>query len=135
MNALLNVHECALEMVLIICTRFMFQVSNCLWELDVTVLVIDMKHAVKRNEEFCCCDDNDNKCRSSLTELMTCKKDCDMVFNVTVSPCTESTSSGLCSIITEGITNAEKFGDKGYYFIFRFTTTSQANNVRNVPLL
>ena len=104
--------------------------SNCLWTLDVTVVVIDMKHAEKRNGEFCCCDDDyDKNCKKSLSELGMCTEGkCDLLLNVTVSPCTESTSSGPCSIITEGITNAEKFGD--YRYVFYFTTISQANKVR-----
>ena len=49
------------------------QVSNCLWTLDVTVLVIDMKHAEQRNGQFCCCDEEDT-CAANLTDLGTCEK-------------------------------------------------------------
>ena len=102
--------------------------SECLWTLDVTVLVIDMKNAAKAYGEFSCCDKG--KCAKSLSELGTCGEGrCDLLLSVTVSPCTESTSSAPCSVFTEGIKNAEMFGDYGYYFIFHFTTTSQASNV------
>ena len=108
---------------------FSFQVSNCLWTLNVTVLVIDMKHVEKRNEEFCCCDIKDTYCENSLSELGTCKAGkCDIFFNVTVSPCTESMSPGPCSISTDEEMDAEMFGGIGYLFLF--TTTAQANNVR-----
>ena len=106
----------------------LFQVSNCLWTLDVTVLVIDIKHAEKKNGQFCCCDDNE--CEDKLNDLDTCMEKCDLVFNVTVSPCTESSISGPCSLFTDQINNAKKFGDNGYYFIFHFTTSSQAKIVR-----
>ena len=108
------------------CVGFSFQVSNCLWTLDVTVLVIDMKHVEKTFGEFCCCDTSE--CADSLIELGACEARCDLLLNVTISPCTESTNPGSCSVITDGITNAQKFGDYGYFFYF--TTTSQANNVR-----
>ena len=103
--------------------------SICLWTLDVTLLVIDMKRAAKRNGKFYCCDDYDNHCKDNLYELETCTKaECDLLLNVTVSPCTESTSSGPCSVFTDEIHDAENFGDYGLFF--HFTTTSQANIVR-----
>ena len=106
---------------------FSFQVSNCLWTLDVTVLVIDMKHAEKRTGQFCCCDKD--KCEDSLSELGTCNEgECDIVFSVTVSPCTESSSPWPCSVSTVEVKNAENVGNYGYFF--HFTTTAQANNVR-----
>ena len=109
--------------------------SNCLWTLNVTVLVIDMKHAKKRNyERFCCCDDINKDCENSLSELGTCEAgNCDIIFNVTVSPCTESTNPGPCSISTDEEMDAETFGGIGYLFVF--TTTAQANNVREYVFL
>ena len=93
------------------------------------MFVIDMKHAEKRNEQFCCCDDSYDPCENSLSDLGKCKeRKCDVLLKVIVSPCTENTSSGPCSIFTEGITNAEMFGEYGYFF--HFTATSQANKVR-----
>ena len=109
-----------------------FQVSNCLWILDVTVLVIDMKHAEMRNGKFCCCDKN--KCGNSLSELGMCEEgNCDLLLSATFSPCIESTSPAPCSVFTEVIPNAENFGDYSYFF--NFTTTSQANNVRKCYVL
>ena len=106
---------------------FSFQVANCQWTLDVTVLVTDLKHAEKRNEQFCCCDKD--KCVDSLSELGTCVEgECDIVITVTVSPCSESSSPWPCSVSTVEVKNAENFGDYGYFF--HFTTTAQANNVR-----
>ena len=106
--------------------RFM-QVSNCLWTLDVTVVVIDMKHAAKRNGQFCCCDNSYDPCQNSISELGTCKEGkCDLVLNVTVSPCTEITSPGPCSIFTDEIKNAQ-VGDYGFFF--HFTMSSKANIV------
>ena len=103
--------------------------SNCLWTLDVTLLVIDMKHAEKTNGHLCCCDVYDKHCVDSLSELGTCEEgNCDRLFNVIVSPCTESTSSGPCSVFTDEIKDANNIGDYGLFF--HFTTTSQANNVR-----
>ena len=111
------------------CDGVSFQVSNCLWMLNVTVLVIDMKHAEKRNEEFCCCDIKDTYCENSLIELGMCKVGkCEIFFNVTISSCTESTSPGPCYLSSDEEMDAEKFGDIGYLFLF--TTTEQANNVR-----
>ena len=90
-----------------------------------------MKHAEKRNGRFCCCDAYDKYCEDSLYELGMCEEGkCDISLHVTVSPCTESSSSGPCSVFTDEIKDANKFGDNGYYFIFHFTTTSQANKVR-----
>ena len=84
------------------CNGFVFQVSNCLWTLDVTMLVIDMKHAEKRNGKFCCCDEDDNKCENNPDDLGRCnKKKCCILFNVTVSPCTDSASLGACSVFTD----------------------------------
>ena len=78
--------------------NFSFKVANGLWILDVTVLVIDMKHAEKRNEEFCCCDRK--KCEDSLSELGTCKEGkCELLLSATVSPCT---SPAPCSIVFTG---------------------------------
>ena len=109
---------------------FVFQVSNCQWTLDATVLVIDMKLTVKRNEKFCCCGDNDNKCRSSLAELGTCKRDCDTLFNITISPCSDTASPGPCSVFTDEIKITEKFGNYIYGHLLRFITTAQVNTVR-----
>ena len=100
------------------CDGFSFKVSNCLWTLDVTVLVIDMKHAEKRNGEFCCCDKS-MQCENSLGELEMCEGNCDLLLNVTVSPCTESRRPGPCSVFTDEIKDAKKFYE--YYFIFHFT--------------
>ena len=121
MNALLK------YIVFIMCNGFVFQVSNSLWTLDVTVLVIDLKHAEKRNGLLCCCD-TDN-CEETLSELGTCKeRECDIVLSATVSPCTESSSPWPCSVSTDAAEDAEALGDWGY--LFHFTTTVQANNVR-----
>ena len=109
------------------CDDFSFKVSNCVWTLDVTVLVIDMKHAEKRNGQYCCCDVKENVCENSLNEPGMCEGNCDLLLNVTASRCTESTRTGPCSVFTDEIKDAKKF--HGYYFIFHFTTTSQANNV------
>ena len=110
--------------------------SNCLWTLEVTVLMIDLKHAEKRNGEFCCCDDHDDDCKNSLSELEACEEgQCDILLSVTVSPCTEISDHGPCSVYTDEIKNAKIFGDNGYYFILHFTTTSQANNVRKCELI
>ena len=115
---------------------FVFQVSNCLWTLDVTVLVIDLKHTEKRNGQFCCCDDYDWQCEDSLSALGTCEEgQCDLLLNVTVSPCTEVSNHTPCSVFTDEIMDAKMFGDNGYYFIFHFTTTSQVNNVRKCELI
>ena len=109
----------------------MFQVCNCLWTLDVIVLVIDMKHAEKRNGEFCCCDADQKDCEDSLSALGTCEEGkCDLLLSVTVSPCIESSNHEVCSVVTDEITDAKMFGDNGYYFISHFTTTTQAEIVR-----
>ena len=113
------------------CNGCTFQVSNCLWTLDVTLFVIDMKHADKRNGKFCCCDEKmDNMCEDNLHNLGTCAEGkCDLLLSVTVSPCTESTSPGPCSVSTDEIKKAENIlGDYG--LCFHFTTTEKANNVR-----
>ena len=107
---------------------FFFQVSNSLWTLDVTVLVIDMKHAEKKNGKFCCCDEEDmNKCEDYLNDLGKCRKKCDILFYVTVSPCTDSTNPGPCSVVTDDIQDAKNIDDYG--LCFHFTTTAQARNV------
>ena len=95
------------------------------------MFVIDMKHAEKREGKFCCCDEkNDNMCKDNLHDLGTCNEGkCDLMLNVTVSPCTESTSPGPCSVSTDEIKKPVKIlGDYG--LCFHFTTTEQANNVR-----
>ena len=113
---------------------FFLQVSFSLWTLDVTVLVIDMKHAEKRNGKFCCCDDDHIMCQESLNDLGTCEEgNCDIILSVIVSPCTGS-GSGTgrhwpCSVSTDEIDDAELFGNNGYYFIFHFETKSQPNGV------
>ena len=108
------------------CNGFVFQVSSCQWMLDVTVFVIDMKHAKKKDGKFCCCDIDE--CEDTLSELGTCGKRCDVLFHVTVSPCTDSTSPGPFSVFTDDIQNAKKLDDYG--LCFHFTTTEQANDVR-----
>ena len=105
--------------------------SNSQWTLDVTVLVIDMKQVEKKDGEFCCCDamGMDMDCQESPSEVGTCEVGkCDPLLNVTVAPCTESTSSGPCSVSTVKVKDAETFSDYGYFF--QFTTTAQAKNVR-----
>ena len=99
------------------CDGFLFKVSKCLWTLDETVLVIDMKQAEKIYGELSCCD-NYNSCDNSPSELGTCIEKCDLLLNVTVRPCTECKSLELCFVFNEGITNAKKFGGNGYYLIF-----------------
>ena len=96
--------------------------SNCPWTLDVTVFVIDMKHAEKRGDKFCCCDDGDKDCKDSLSEVGMCEGNCDLLLNVTVSPCTESLSSGPCSVITDEIKDAENFDEYGFFFHSFFTS-------------
>ena len=113
------------------CNAFTFQVSNCLWTLDVIVLVIDMKHAEKNDDgEYCCCDEKGPmKCKDSLSDLGMCEeRKCDVVLNVTVSPCTESSSLWPCSVSTLVVEDAENLSNYGY--IFHFTTSAQANKVR-----
>ena len=110
--------------------------SNCLWKLDVTVLVTDLKLAEKRNGQFCCCDADDKDCEDSLSELGTCAEgQCDLLLSGTVSPCTEVSNHTPCSVFTDEIMAAKMFGDNGYYFIFHLTTTSQANIVRKCELI
>ena len=121
--------ECAIEIVLIMCNGFTFQVSNCLWTLDVVVVVIDMKHTVKRNEKFCCCGVEGMDCVNNKSDLEMCAEgECDVLLSVTVSPCTESSSPWPCSVPTVEEEDAEALGDCGY--LFHFTNTAQANNVR-----
>ena len=103
--------------------------SNCLWTLDVILLVIDMKHAEIDNGEFCCCDNDDDPCTKYLNQLVTCtERRCDILFNVQVSPCEENSSSEPCSLSTDEMKNAENIGDYG--LLFHFTTTARANDVR-----
>ena len=86
------------------------------------MLVIDMKHAEKKDGQFCCCDTD--ICEDSPSELGTCVEGrCDVLFSVTVSPCTDSTSLGPCSA------DAENSGDYIYGHFFHFITTAQAKKV------
>ena len=99
------------------------------------MFMIDMEHAEKKaNGDFCCCD-KDDTCTADLSQLETCEEGkCDILLNVTVSPCTESTSSGPCSIFTNEIHDAENFGDYIYGYMFYFKTTAQAMKVREYSI-
>ena len=122
----MNVIE-LLKIVLTVGNGFVFQVSNCLWTLDVTVLVIDMKHAEKRNGQFCCCDQDE--CENDPNNLGICRKKCDVLFHVTVSPCTDSTSPKPCSVFTDEIEFDRDSDDYIYGYFFHFMTTAQAKKV------
>ena len=125
-----------------VCTcKYFLQVSNCQWTLDVTLHKFELMYNIERSEngKFCCCDD-DETCKKdpSDSKLQECpSEECDIYFDVSVTPCNGGMGQGRCSVSTDQIKDMRSnVGDYGYFF--RLTTNAPPDIVSkyiDIPVL